>query len=280
MGFALAPKAERAGFRLKAFDTVASTNAEAMALGRAGETGPLWVVSKHQTAGRGRRGRPWATPPGNLAASLLHVVKVTPAQAATIGFVAGLALEQALRKVAPGVRLKSGPDSASAGRASRPEMRFALKWPNDVLANGAKLAGILLESETLTQDARIVVVGIGVNVLAAPRDVPYPATSLAALEAAATAEDLFEALSESWVDMEAVWDEGRGMARLRELWLASAAGLGAPVSVKMGGAVARGIFETIDEAGQLIVRKPDGSRQAVAAGEVHFGVAATSAAGA
>lgn len=291
MGFVLGPNAERAGFRLKAFDTIGSTNAEALAIGRAGERGPVWVVSQHQTNGRGRRGRSWATPPGNLAASLLRVTSLPAAQAATVGFVAGLALERALRTVAPAVRISTGLDGGTAGALDAPALkpdgrrpaahvRFELKWPNDVLAEGAKLAGILLESEIVSADARVVVVGIGVNVIAAPRDVPNPATSLADLGCAASAEKLFQVLSESWVEMEAVWDEGRGMACLRELWLESAAGLGAPIAVQIGGAVTRGTFETIDEAGRLVVRKPDGSRQTIAAGEVHFGVATTVAPGA
>lgn len=261
MNFVLGPAAERAGFRLKALDTVDSTNMEAMRLGRAGERGPVWVVSTHQAAGRGRRGRPWSTPRGNLAASLLRVTSLPPGQAATIGFVAGLALGRALRRVAPGLKVE-------------------LKWPNDVLAGGAKLAGILLESEAVADHARMVVVGIGVNVVSAPPDTPYPAASLADLGSPVDANALFQVLSESWVEMESVWDEGRGMARLRELWLASAAGLGAPIAVQVGGGVTRGVFETIDPAGQLVVRKPDGSRRAIAAGEVHFGAAATLVAGA
>lgn len=261
MGFVLGPAAERAGLRLKAFDTIDSTNMEAMRLGRGGERGPVWVVSTHQAAGRGRRGRPWSTPRGNLAASLLRVTSLPPAQAATIGFVAGLALERALRKVAPG-------------------MNVELKWPNDVLADGAKLAGILLESEAVADHARVVVVGIGVNVVSAPPDTPYPVASLADLGTSADATELFRALSESWVEMESVWDDGRGMSRLRELWLASAAGLGAAIAVQVGRAVTRGVFETIDATGQLVIRKPDGSRQTIAAGEVHFGAAATLVAGA
>jgi BirA family biotin operon repressor/biotin-[acetyl-CoA-carboxylase] ligase len=291
MGFVLGPAAERAGFRLKAFETIDSTNMEAMRLGRGGDRGPVWVVSTHQAAGRGRRGRSWSTPRGNLAASLLRVTALPPAQAATIGFVASLALERALRKVAPGANVVAGLDGGMADASnasthhgfvqpSRKRVRFELKWPNDVLADGAKLAGILLESEAVADHARIVVVGIGVNVVSAPCDTPYPAASLADLGSSVDPKELFQMLSESWVEMESVWDEGRGIARLRELWLASAAGLGAPIAVQTGGALTRGVFETIDEAGQLVVRKPDGSRQTIAAGEVHFGAAATLVAGA
>lgn len=274
MGFVLGPTAERAGFHLKAFDTIGSTNEEALRLGRAGERGPLWIASSHQMAGRGRRGRPWATAQGNLAASLLRVTTLPPAQAATIGFVAGLALARALWTVAPGAGIGLGTGDIGE-RPPSGGVRFELKWPNDVLADGAKLAGILLESEIIAETDRIVVVGIGVNIAAVPDDTPYPTASLASLGYALRAEELFQVLSESWVEMETVWDEGRGMGRLRELWLANAAGLGESIAVRIGGSVMRGTFETIDEAGRLVMRKPDGSHEAVAAGEVHFGAVAT-----
>lgn len=256
MGFALSPRAAEAGYRLRAYDTVGSTNAEALALGQAGEAGRLWVVSDRQSSGRGRRGNAWSTPPGNLAASLLFAAELAPAVAATLGFVGGLALREALQAVAGG------------------RVRYTLKWPNDVLADGAKLAGILLETEAAPQ-GRIIVVGLGVNVTASPKDAPYPATSLAELGESATAEGVFQALSESWMEFERIWDEGRGMARIRERWLESAAGLGRPISVRLGAQTVDGFFETIDDAGQLILRRANGAARAVAAGEVHFGAAAT-----
>src|SRR5438067_7737697 len=134
MAFSLGPRASSAGYRLAAFDHIGSTNAEAMARARDGERGPMWFVTSEQTAGRGRRHRPWIAPRGNLASSILEVMDVTPAMAATLGFAAGLALESALRQVSVEAALRSGSDLA-----------FALKWPNDVLAGGKKLSGILLE---------------------------------------------------------------------------------------------------------------------------------------
>lgn len=270
MGFALAPRATEGGYGLRSFDSIGSTNAEAMTLGRAGEPGPLWVVSKHQSAGRGRRGRDWATPSGNLAATLLHRLDLPPAPAATIGFVAGLALNTALKRLVPGVALRSVPDS---GRGT--DTRFELKWPNDVLADGAKLAGILLESENIGDSGRIVAIGIGVNVATSPTGVPYPATSLRELGFDVSAEQLFLALSEAWIEAASLWDDGRGMTRIRELWLADAAGLGSAIAVRLGSETVRGVFETIDNAGQLVVRTAAGPTRTIAAGEVHFGVAAS-----
>ncbi len=107
MAFSLGPRAISAGYRLAAFDQIGSTNAEALARARDGERGPIWFVTSEQTAGRGRRHRPWIAPRGNLASSILEVMDVSPAVAATLGFAAGLALEAALRKVSIEASLRS-----------------------------------------------------------------------------------------------------------------------------------------------------------------------------
>lgn len=295
MDFALAPESRAAGYGLVSVPTIGSTSAEASARGRGGEPGPLWIVSDHQSAGRGRRGSHWATPPGNLAASLLLTLDAPPAIVATLGFVAGLALGRALEGCCPGgsasfeARLCRAPqdeerESFDSPHAEVPrsglEARtpFVLKWPNDVLVDGAKLAGILLESEVVG-GRRFVVVGMGVNVAHAPTDLPYPATSLAALGSSTDAASVFAALSREWVALERVWDRGRGFAEIRRLWLARAAGLGGVVAVRSREGVRRGIFETIDDGGQLVVRADDGQAHFVSAGEVHFGGAASASAG-
>src|SRR5664280_876439 len=122
MAFTLGPRAISAGYRLACFDHIGSTNAEAMARARDGERGPIWFVTSEQTAGRGRRHRPWIAPRGNLASSILETVDASPAVAATLGFAAGLALETALRRVSIEAALRS------AGSA---DMKFSLKWPKD-----------------------------------------------------------------------------------------------------------------------------------------------------
>ena len=154
MTFSLGPRAASAGYQLAAFDSIGSTNAEAIARARGGELGPMWFVTSEQTAGRGRRHRPWIAPRGNLASSILEVIDVSPAVAATLGFAAGLALEAALQKVSV---------EASLRAAGSDHMKFSLKWPNDVLAGRQKLAGILLEAEAVAGDRLAVVVGIGTN---------------------------------------------------------------------------------------------------------------------
>ena len=266
MAFSLGPRATSAGYRLAALDSIGSTNAEALRRARAGETGPIWLVTTEQTAGRGRRQRAWLASRGNLASSVLEVIDVSPAVAATLSFVAGLALEAALQTVSLEARMRS-PDSDN--------VTFRLKWPNDMLAGRKKLAGILLEGETVTDDRLAVVVGIGINVVAAPEGMPYPVTSLRDLGIDIGAEDLFCALAEAWVKFHGIWDGGRGFGEIRRLWLDRAAGLGQPVSIQSGASAISGLFDTIDEDGCLIVTTSDGKRVPVSAGDVYFGAAAS-----
>lgn len=271
MGFLLAPTAIAAGYRLESFGTVGSTNALAIERAHEGDAGRLWLVSKKQEAGRGRRGRHWETPEGNLAATLLLVPSFEIKVAATLGFVAGLALADALEAAVPGRKVGVGVDGGMPLGGGR----FELKWPNDVLAEGAKLSGILLESAMLDENRYALAIGIGVNVVAHPADVPYPATSLAALGSSCDAERLFLALSDAWVENARVWDEGRGLAAVRERWLKRAAGLGAHVAVRTEGRVVRGVFETIDEQCRFVIRDEDGAVTTIAAGDVHFGAVAS-----
>jgi BirA family biotin operon repressor/biotin-[acetyl-CoA-carboxylase] ligase len=262
MTFKLGPRAAAAGYRLTAFDQTGSTNVEAMLGARAGERGPMWFVTSEQTAGRGRRLRPWVAPRGNLASSILEVIDVAPALAATLGFAAGLALEQALRKLSIEAALRM---------AGSDRLNFSLKWPNDVLAGRSKLAGILLEAEAMVGGGLAVVVGIGTNVVAAPEGTPTPATSLKALGIDISAEELFAALSDGWAEFREVWDDGRGFGEIRRLWLERAAGLGQAVAIKSGSTLIEGIFDTIDEQGCMIVRTSDGNLVPITAGDVYFG---------
>jgi len=265
MTITLGSRATSAGYKLAAFDQTGSTNSEAMQAARAGERGPMWFATTEQTAGRGRRQRAWISPRGNLASSVLEVMHVTPAVAATLGFAAGLSLEAAVRAVSVEAALRAG---------GADPFKFGLKWPNDVLAGGQKLSGILLEAEAVPAGLAVVV-GIGTNVIAAPEGTPTPATSLHALGIQIAAEELFRALSDAWVEFRGIWDKGGGFAEIRKLWLERAAGLGERVAINTGAATIEGIFDTIDEAGCLIVRTAEGKRVPVAAGEVYFGAAAS-----
>jgi BirA family transcriptional regulator, biotin operon repressor / biotin---[acetyl-CoA-carboxylase] ligase len=266
MTFALGPRATSAGYRLFAFDKAGSTNAEAMSRARDGERGPAWFVTTEQTAGRGRRQRAWIAPRGNLASSVLEVMEISPAVAATMGFAFGLAHETALRRVSMEANLRL---------AGSDQLKYLLKWPNDILVRGQKLCGLLLEAEAMPGGGLAVVAGIGTNVIAAPEGTPTPATSLATLGVHIGAEELFSALSDAWVEFRGIWDNGRGFAEIRKLWLERAAGLGERVAINTGTVTVEGTFDTIDETGCLIVRTAEGRRMPIAAGEVYFGAAAS-----
>ncbi len=270
--FSLGPKARAAGYRLRGYETIGSTNSEAAAAAAVGDPGGIWFAALEQTAGRGRRGRQWVNPRGNLAATLLIVPDVEPSVSATLGFVAGVALRSALAQVMPDTFLKSGLDRADSLNGSA---RVALKWPNDVLADGAKLAGILLEASKLPDGRHSIAVGIGINIVSAPTGLPYPATCLADLGVDRSADQLFLALAEAWVDAFAMWNDGAGVSAVLEQWREAAAGIGSPVAVSQNGDVLCGIFETIDGAGRLIVRAEDNRRIAITAGDVHFGATAS-----
>jgi BirA family biotin operon repressor/biotin-[acetyl-CoA-carboxylase] ligase len=272
--FVLGGRARAGGYRLVGFDSTGSTNSEALAAAAAGDPGGLWFAARQQTAGRGRRGRPWSSPYGNLAASLLAVPDADPAIGATLGFVAGVALNRALAEIVPRALVRIGLDGAD-GTTGGDSARIALKWPNDVLVDGAKLAGILLEAQKRPDGRHAIVIGIGVNVVKAPEGLPYPATSLADLGVTRTAEAVFEALSEAWVDSFSLWRDGQGVADVLADWRRAAAGIGARVAVALSDGVVRGTFETVDETGRLLLRGEDKSLIAITAGDVHFGATAT-----
>jgi len=256
--FRLAQKAEKNGYSVSGFSSLASTNSLAMEaareVAREGNADRLWVASLAQTRGRGRRGRYWQSERGNLAASVVNVLPKEVADPSLLGFVAAIALLRALEAL-------DMPDGSC---------RFELKWPNDVLANGAKLAGILLEAERLANGGLAIVAGIGVNVKTAPQNLSYAATSLAQLGLDIDAQGLFTALSGAWVDVFAIWNNGAGRAEILDEWRANASGIGKPVTVKRAHDEVRGIFEKIDRQGQLVVRQKSGQAITVTAGDVFF----------
>jgi BirA family biotin operon repressor/biotin-[acetyl-CoA-carboxylase] ligase len=173
-GFWLGPKAATRGYRLHGFDTIGSTSTEAARAAATGDSGDVWFGALQQTEGRGRRGRAWETAHGNLAASLLVVPDCDPAISATLGFVAGVAMNRALDQLVPDAVVKQGIDGADAAAA-----RIALKWPNDVLADGAKLSGILLEAQKRPDG--------GLAVVAALFSFPAVLLALGALDSVALA---------------------------------------------------------------------------------------------
>ena len=232
----LSRAATLAGFRLDHRAMIASTNDIALAQARAGDPGRLWVVADEQSGGRGRLGRAWRSPPGNLYASVLLIDPCPPARAAELGFVAGCALGAAL-----------GPALREAGHAS-------LKWPNDLLIDGAKCAGLLLEAARLPDGRLACVAGFGVNCASHPAELPYRATNLAAARARpCDPASVFEALADELIAALALWRVD-GFAAIRAAWLARAHAPGAPLRVTQGGVTREGRFKTIDARGRLVLQ--------------------------
>ena len=243
-----------AGVRHITYETLGSTNAEALKLARARERGPLWVSALRQDAGRGRRGSTWVSPPGNLYASLLLSEPSPKPLAPQLSFVAALALHDALCDCAP----RLGP-------------LFKLKWPNDVLLGPDKLAGILIEGES--EPAFAVVIGFGVNCASHPPGTAFPATDLLKAGAVVAPEALLTALATAMLRRLAQWGHGAGFAAIRADWLVRAAGLGEDIRVRLPEREFTGRFRGLDEAGRLQVEQP-GGLATVTAGEV-FGLGGT-----
>jgi BirA family biotin operon repressor/biotin-[acetyl-CoA-carboxylase] ligase len=245
------------GVARRAFASLGSTNSEAMAMARAGERGPVWITADEQTAGRGRRGRIWISEPGNLHASLLVSDPAAPAMAATLSFVAGIALFEALAEIV-------SPPARSG---------MALKWPNDLILARRKIAGILVEGETMPDGRLAVVLGFGVNCRSNPDipDVVYSPGNLQAQGEAADSEFLFRKLASTLAREMKLWARGTGFAaKTRRRWLDRALGFSQEISVQLQDRVVDGRFEDVDAEGRLIVRRPNGDREAIAAGDVFF----------
>lgn len=223
---------------------------------RAGElAAPTWVMARRQTAGTGRRGRAWHMDEGNLAATLVMRPEGGPAQAALRTFVAALALFDTLAELAP-------------------ETRLSLKWPNDVLLNGGKVAGILLESGGRGGAVDWLAVGVGVNLVSAPAaEVVEPGAvtpvALADTAGAPDPEDVLRRLAVHFARHEAQFRD-HGFAPLRRLWLSRAARLGEAITARMGEETATGTFDTVDEEGSLVLRTEAGPR-IIAAADIQFG---------
>ncbi len=224
-----------------------------MADARAGAAGKLWLTAGRQVSGRGRQGRVWVSEPGNLYATALLVDPAPVERISTLPFVAAVAMHAALAAL-PGME--------------RHQLR--LKWPNDLLVNGSKISGILLESDRLRNGGIAVACGFGVNIAHHPEPALYTATDLTELGVKASPQDVFARLADSFEAVLKAWDHGRGFAAIRHEWLSHAKGRGAKVQVNLAGSSAEGTFEDIDMDGCLLLRHRDGTKQKISAGDVFF----------
>lgn len=239
------------GYGRRMLPEVDSTNAEGLRLA-SGLAGPTWIFAARQVAGRGRRGRAWSDPDGNFAASLVLKPEGTPAQAALRSFVAALALHDALSAAAPGADL-------------------ALKWPNDVLLGGGKVAGILLEGAGLGARMNHLVIGFGVNLSNAPEQgvaAIQPVSLRAGAGVLVVADVLLGHLARSYAAREAVF-VAEGFGPIRADWLARAARLGHEVIARTMRDEIRGRFDDVDDAGNLVLSTASG-RRVIPAADVFF----------
>jgi BirA family biotin operon repressor/biotin-[acetyl-CoA-carboxylase] ligase len=238
------------GYQLIAYDSIGSTNDAAKRLARDGAAEGTLLWALEQTAGRGRRSRVWVSPRGNFYASLILRPDCSASRAAQLGFVTALALGDALGAICPGPGL-------------------SYKWPNDVLINGRKVAGVLLESEMIGHERpSFVVIGVGLNLVVAPQGTEFPATSLLQ-EGWGTVplKVMLEGFLEHFRSWKIRW-QMEGFAPVRTAWLAAAATTrGEPIRVRLATASLHGRFLDIDEEGALLLDAA-GERRHVSAGEV------------
>jgi BirA family biotin operon repressor/biotin-[acetyl-CoA-carboxylase] ligase len=233
-------------YQLTALDVAASTNDEGLARAAQGAPEGTLITAAGQTAGRGRRGRSWVSPVGNL---YLSVILSPGAEAVgAVGFAASLAVADAVGRYAPGHDV-------------------AVKWPNDVLLDGAKVAGLLVEA--VPDRAGMVVLGVGINVADHPPDTPYPATSLASAGAMPGVDELRDAFCTRFLDLYRGLRRD-GFAPLRAAWLARARGVGDAITVNLEGARYDGTFAGLDESGALMLDQGASGMRKITAGDVFF----------
>ena len=216
------------------------------------ETVPTWILADSQTAGRGRRGRAWQSPVGNLMTTLYLPISFDAVKAGQLAFVAGLALERTV--------------SALIGERAQ----ASLKWPNDVLVDGKKASGILLESAMRDNKIDWLAIGLGLNLAHHPDDTPYPATSLAAyMDTPANNLAALKILARAFDEVFRQWRNG-GFGPVLQAWRAVAHGLGGPIVATLENEQFEGIFKDVDEKGALILQTAAGDTMAIDAGDVFF----------
>jgi BirA family biotin operon repressor/biotin-[acetyl-CoA-carboxylase] ligase len=243
------------GYRLLRMETVDSTNAEARRRALAGEPGPLWIWSARQSQGRGRGGREWISQYGNLFASLLIRVNCPLRVAGQLALLAGIISFDTIAKLI-----------AYEGRSE-----ILLKWPNDILLAGEKVAGMLLENVGSANESRsIVVIGTGINLASHPENLPQPAVSLATYGMTITPANALETLAGTTHEWLGRWGEGSCFPTIRRAWLDRAGPTGRPLTVRVGSQEVEGVYGGLDADGALRLLMPDGGEYRVTAGDVFF----------
>ncbi|WP_184701808.1 biotin--[acetyl-CoA-carboxylase] ligase [Rhizobium lusitanum] len=240
-----------ADFRHDALSETSSTNSVCLERARSGDIGNLWVTAERQTGGRGRRGRPWVSEPGNLYASLLLIDPAPMDRLGSLPLAVAVAVHQSVRSVLP--------------LAAEPA---EIKWPNDILIGRKKTCGILIEGEALADGRYALVIGIGINVTTTPDNPMYPVTSLRQQGSMVSAEELFAHLYAAMAEMLAVWNKGEGVREVTARWREAACGIGEKITVNLPDRSILGQFVGIDDNGLLMLKTEDGRIMPIAAGDV------------
>jgi BirA family transcriptional regulator, biotin operon repressor / biotin---[acetyl-CoA-carboxylase] ligase len=230
------------------YTTIDSTNLEARRLYEAGERSPVFLLADEQTAGKGRLDRNWSSLRGNCYSTLILPFDAEIAVIPQIGFVVALAVADVVRK----------------HTTTTPQ----LKWPNDVLIRGAKIAGILCE--VLSTHPLTIAIGCGINVAHAPTGLTYPATCLVAEGATTTRDEIFQSYSAAlayWLDL---WNKGENFPTIRTAWTNLAIGIGETITMTTGTQHLTGTFEAITEQGAVMLKPPHGPPYILHAGDMHI----------
>ncbi len=210
----------------------------------------MWFVSDTQTAGRGRRGRAWETLDGNLAASLIVPHMRQLQTVGLLSYLCAVAVAQTLERFCA-------------------KERIQLKWPNDILLDERKVAGILIETTLpIASTLPVVVCGIGINCTQAPAQTLFPAASLKQAGLDLPPHQVFSGLADCMAALLEQWQDGQNFSYLRQAWLERAYGLGSPIRIQRHDGMVNGIFETIDEHGCLIMRSSEGARFSITSGDM------------
>jgi len=244
-----------AAYNLVAFESVDSTMTQARKLADQGEDvapdGTL-IWAQEQTEGRGRRGNSWESPKGNFYSSLIVRPDVMASRAAELSFVTGCAIFDTI------------------GEVCEPGFECQLKWPNDIMLNGEKIAGLLLETKAEAgKTVEYVIIGLGVNLKSSPPDTPYPTTSFLAQGQIIPDTVFLESYARHFLDWATRWVE-EGFEPIRQEWRWRARGIGSGITVRLANDTLHGIFEDIAEDGSLILNQ-DGKQRRITAGDVFFG---------
>ena len=253
-GFARPHRLSLDDFRHEALGEVGSTNTECLERARKGALSGLWITAGRQTIGRGRRGRAWSSEPGNLYASLLLIDPAPMDKLGSLPLVVAVALQAAVSRVMP-------PGAPSV----------CVKWPNDLLVDGCKISGILVEAEALPDGRHAVVIGCGVNVATAPDAGLYPIATLRQFGVSAAPEELFAHLFAEMAGALSLWNGGEGVAAIMARWRAVAGGIGEKITVNLPDRSISGRFAGIDDTGLLKLETENDGERLIAAGDVFFG---------